>query len=112
MTTGMRVATASPRHHERPALSPRAQAWLLGIGGAALALVAWTLLAQALVGGGGVINRLPPPLRVAQELDKYARTDLVRDVLFSLRVFAIGWLVGASSATVVGLILGRAESLG
>jgi ABC-type nitrate/sulfonate/bicarbonate transport system permease component len=77
-----------------------------------LALAAWTLLAHALQGGGGVINRLPTPLKVALELVKYARTDLIRDVLFSLRVFAIGWLVGAAGATVVGLVLGRVETLG
>jgi ABC-type nitrate/sulfonate/bicarbonate transport system permease component len=90
----------------------RAPAWLLGAAGVAIALAAWTLLAYALVGGGGVINRLPTPARVVQELARYAGGDLVRDVLFSLRVFCIGWLLGAGAATLVGLVLGRVEALG
>ena len=77
-----------------------------------MALVVWTLLAYVLASGGGVINRLPTPLRVLRDLARYASGDLVRDLLFSLRVFAIGWLVGAVGATVVGLVLGRVRLLG
>jgi ABC-type nitrate/sulfonate/bicarbonate transport system permease component len=90
----------------------RATAWALGGAGAVAALVVWTLLSHALAGGGGVINRLPPPTVVGRELAAYATTDLARDLLFSLRVFVIGWLIGATSATLVGLLLGRVAWLG
>ena len=93
-------------------LSPRAQAWALGCVGVLVALGVWTLLAQLLATGGGVINRLPPPWRVLRDLGAYASGDLLRDLLFSLRVFAIGWIVGATGATVVGLVLGRVSLLG
>jgi ABC-type nitrate/sulfonate/bicarbonate transport system permease component len=92
--------------------SPRAQAWLLGCAGVLVALAIWTLLAQWLATGGGVINRLPPPWRVLRDLVAYASGELWRDLLFSLRVFAIGWLLGAASATLVGLTLGRVPMLG
>lgn len=95
-----------------PALSPRAQAWALGLLGTAIALVLWTLLAHLLEGGGGVINRLPTPLKVARELGHYVRGDCLADVLASLRVFGLGWLVGAGLATVAGLLLGRSQLLG
>lgn len=106
------MTASAPQRPGRPTLSPRLQAWLLGATGVGVALVLWTLLAHALAGGGGVINRLPTPLRVLQELDKYARRELLQDLLFSLRVFVIGWFAGAVSATLVGLLLGRVESLG
>jgi ABC-type nitrate/sulfonate/bicarbonate transport system permease component len=86
--------------------------WLLGLCGVAIALGVWTLLAYALAGGGGVINRLPTPARVLGQLGRYAAGDLGRDVLFSLRVFGVGWLLGAGAATLIGLALGRVEALG
>jgi ABC-type nitrate/sulfonate/bicarbonate transport system permease component len=92
--------------------SSNAQAWALGCAGVVAALVAWTLLSQWLATGGGVINRLPPPWRVMRDLAAYASGELWRDLLFSLRVFLIGWAVGAASATVVGLVLGRIAVLG
>lgn len=90
----------------------RVTAWILGGAGALAALVAWTLLSYALASGGGVINRLPDPLTVARELVRYAGGELVRDLLFSLRVFALGWLLGATCATLAGLALGRVAVLG
>jgi ABC-type nitrate/sulfonate/bicarbonate transport system permease component len=96
----------------RARLAPRAYAWLLGCAGVAVALAVWTLMAHVLATGGGVINRLPTPLRVLRELAGYASGDLLRDLLFSLRVFALGWVIGAAGATVVGLVLGRVQWLG
>jgi ABC-type nitrate/sulfonate/bicarbonate transport system permease component len=93
-------------------LTPRAQAWLLGCVGVAVAVGVWTLLAHALAGGGGVINRLPTPLRVARELASYASSDLARALLASLRVFVLGWAIGAAGATLAGLLLGRVRLLG
>ena len=90
----------------------RAASWLLGAIGALTALAAWALLSHALASGGGVINRLPTPWTVARELWRYAGGDLLRDLLFSVRVFVLGWLVGATSATVAGLALGRIRPLG
>jgi taurine transport system permease protein len=101
------VATTSPRR-----LPPRALAWVLGAAGGVVAIAAWTLLSQRLAHGGGVINRLPGPLAVARELVQYAGSELVKDLAFSLRVFAIGWLIGAAGAAVTGLLLGRARWLG
>jgi ABC-type nitrate/sulfonate/bicarbonate transport system permease component len=97
-----------------PASSGRARtaAWALGCAGALLALVVWTLLSKWLATGGGVINRLPDPLQVARELVRYAGGDLGRDLLFSLRVFGIGWIVGAGLATLGGLLLGRVKVAG
>jgi ABC-type nitrate/sulfonate/bicarbonate transport system permease component len=92
--------------------SAKAQAWVLGCAGVAVALVVWTLLAQWLATGGGVINRLPPPWRVLRDLLAYAEGELWRDLLFSLRVFVIGWAIGAVGATIVGLVLGRIAGLG
>ena len=86
--------------------------WALGFMGAVAALVVWTLLAYALAGGGGAINRLPTPLTVARELYRYAASELLRDLLFSLRVFVIGWVIGAVLATLVGLLLGRVRIIG
>ena len=85
---------------------------LLRAGGIVAALVVWTLLSRWLATGGGVINRLPPPWRVASEIVAYARGDLVQDLLFSLRVFVVGWLAGALCATMFGLLLGRVKALG
>jgi ABC-type nitrate/sulfonate/bicarbonate transport system permease component len=93
-------------------LSPRTMSWLLGTLGALVALAVWSLLAQLLAHGGGVINRLPGPLAVVRELARYAGNDLARDLLASLYVFSIGWLVGAAGAALVGLVLGRAKRLG
>jgi len=86
--------------------------WVLGGAGALGALALWTLLSHVLASGGGVINRLPDPLTVARALLAYATTDLGRDLLFSLRVFAIGWLIGVVCATLMGLALGRSVTLG
>jgi ABC-type nitrate/sulfonate/bicarbonate transport system permease component len=95
-----------------PADRSRVTAWMLGGAGALAALAIWTVLSHVLATGGGVINRLPDPLTVARELLRYAVTDLGRDLLFSLRVFAIGWLLGAVCATLLGLTLGRVQILG
>ena len=109
MTPTMHASRAS---HGAGGVSRRVHAWLLGCLGAAVALGVWTLLSYVLAGGGGVINRLPTPLRVARELVTYVSGEFARDLLFSLRVFAIGWGVGATSATLVGLLLGRVQRLG
>jgi ABC-type nitrate/sulfonate/bicarbonate transport system permease component len=93
-------------------MSPRALSWSLGGVGALVAIAVWTLLSHLLAHGGGVINRLPGPLAVVRELGHYAASDLARDLVFSLRVFAIGWFVGAASAALIGLLLGRARLLG
>ena len=93
-------------------LSPRTRAWALGCLGALITLGAWTLLAHVLATGGGVINRLPTPVLVLRNLATYASGDLARDLAFSLRVFAIGWLAGAASAALVGLVLGRVPVAG
>jgi ABC-type nitrate/sulfonate/bicarbonate transport system permease component len=93
-------------------LPPRVVAWLFGVVGVAVALGAWVVLSQLLEHGGGVINRLPGPVAVVRELVRYAGKDLAHDLLASLTVFAIGWIVGALSAAFVGLVLGRAERLG
>ena len=90
----------------------RVAAWSYGAAGIAVALAAWVALSHLLAGGGGVINRLPGPLAVLRQLVAYAASDLVRDLLSSLRVFAIGWAIGAVSATFVGLLLGRVRVLG
>jgi taurine transport system permease protein len=101
------VRSESPRR-----LAPRALAWVLGAAGCGIAIAAWTLLSQLLAHGGGVINRLPGPIAVARELARYASSDLGQDLAFSLRVFSIGWLIGATSAAAAGLLLGRARWLG
>ena len=101
---GAESAVTTPR---APWFGPRAATWILGSLGALLALAAWTLLSHWLATGGGVINRLPPPAKVARELASYAAGDLGRDLAFSLRVFVIGWLIGAALATACGLLLGR-----
>ena len=93
-------------------LSPRATAWLLGCAGALVALAVWMLASQLLAHGGGVINRLPTPLAVARKLIAYAGKDLAFDLLASLHVFVVGWLVGAVCAAFAGLALGRSERLG
>ncbi len=98
-----RASAASSRH---------APGWLLGVGGVIVALLAWTLLSRWLATGGGAINRLPPPWRVMSEIVAYARGDLVQDLLASLRVFALGWLLGTVLATLIGLVLGRVKALG
>jgi ABC-type nitrate/sulfonate/bicarbonate transport system permease component len=105
-------ATAQAETRSSPPHASRTTAWMLGGAGALVALVAWTLLSHVLASGGGVINRLPDPLTVARELGRYAGGDLPRDLLFSLRVFALGWLLGAACATLAGLALGRVEVLG
>jgi ABC-type nitrate/sulfonate/bicarbonate transport system permease component len=106
-TTQERIANSA---EER--LPPRVVAWLFGVAGTAVALFAWTVLSRLLAHGGGVINRLPGPLAVVRELVQYAGKDLAHDLLASLHVFAIGWIVGAASAALLGLVLGRAKHLG
>jgi ABC-type nitrate/sulfonate/bicarbonate transport system permease component len=105
-----RTATAATRRSR--GVSPNAAAWMFGLLGAAVAVVAWSMLSQLLAHGGGVINRLPGPLAVLRELARYAGKDLADDLLVSLRVFAIGWSLGAASAAVTGLVLGRSQLLG
>jgi len=108
------VATTADRiaRNADERLPPRVVAWLFGVAGTAVALVAWIVLSRLLAHGGGVINRLPGPVSVLRELVHYAGRDLAHDLLASLHVFAIGWIVGAASAALVGLILGRAQHLG
>jgi len=96
----------------RRPLGPRALAWMLGGAGIAVTLVAWSLLARALEGGGGVISRLPGPLLVAHDLAAYVTQDFARDLVSSLWVFAAGWLGGVVLATLTGLMLGRVAVLG
>jgi ABC-type nitrate/sulfonate/bicarbonate transport system permease component len=103
---------ANPATPPAPGDRSRGASWMLGSAGMLAALALWTLLSHVLATGGGVINRLPDPLTVARALVSYAITDLGRDLLFSLRVFAIGWLLGAVCATLVGLTLGRIRILG
>lgn len=108
MSTSVNAAAApaaAAREHRTSGL-------LLGLCGVVIALGVWTLLSRWLATGGGVINRLPPPWRVASEIVAYARGDLVRDLAFSLRVFVTGWIAGAACATVFGLLLGRVKALG
>ncbi|MEP7206451.1 MAG: ABC transporter permease subunit [Casimicrobiaceae bacterium] len=88
------------------------QAWMLGGCGVATAIGAWSLLAHAMAGGGGVINRLPSPLVVGAKLLAYARADLLVDLLASLKVFGAGWIIGVVAATLIGLLLGRVRTLG
>lgn len=95
----------------RPAWVP-GRAFGLGTLGVAVALGVWSLLAVLLAGGGGVINRLPAPLVVATKLVAYARTELVVDLVASLRVFSAGWMIGVVAATLVGLLLGRVRVVG
>jgi taurine transport system permease protein len=109
---------AAPRDAPPPdtgrarSVDPRVLAWILGSAGVAVALVAWAALAQALAGGGGVISRLPSPSLVIVKWLAYARGDLLADLLGSLRVFAIGWLIGVVAATFIGVLLGRVQTLG
>jgi ABC-type nitrate/sulfonate/bicarbonate transport system permease component len=103
---------ADPATPPAPGDRSRGASWMLGSAGMLAALALWTLLSHVLATGGGVINRLPDPVTVARALVSYAITDLGRDLLFSLRVFAIGWLLGAVCATLVGLTLGRIRILG
>jgi len=90
----------------------RVPGWLLGTIGALAAIGVWALLSLVLAGGGGVINRLPGPLAVVRNLLAYAMTDLATDLVSSLKVFLIGWVVGVAAATLVGLSLGRVKLLG
>ena len=108
MATIANTGTAAPAAR----LSSRASSWLFGCAGALVALAVWTLLSQLLAHGGGVINRLPTPVAVARKLVAYAGKDLASDLLASLHVFAVGWLVGAASAALIGLVLGRSDRLG
>jgi len=80
--------------------------------GVAVALGAWSLASMALAQGGGSIGRLPDPLTVARAFASYVGGDFLRDLLSSLRVFAIGWGLGTLLATVTGLALGRGRVLG
>lgn len=105
---GTRPTAAGAEHP----LDARVPGWVLGSMGALAAVGIWTLLSHALAGGGGVINRLPGPLAVARELLKYVSTDLANDLMSSLKVFLVGWLVGVAAATLVGLSLGRVKLLG
>ena len=106
------IATAATAGTSERRLDQRASAWILGAAGTLIALGAWSLMSHVLAGGGGVINRLPGPLTVAREFVRYAAGDLGRDLLFSLRVFLLGWLTGAVCATLAGLLLGRVRVLG
>ena len=94
------------------ALGWHSMPWMLGGAGALVAIGTWSLLSHGLAHGGGDIKRLPGPRAVGRELARSASTDLAHDLASSLRVFAIGWLVGAASAAIIGLVLGRARWLG
>jgi len=85
---------------------------VLGCVGVLVALAAWIALSRLLAGGGGVINRLPGPLPVAQKLIEYASQDLLQDLRSSFKVFFAGWLVAVLCATGLGLLLGRSRLLG
>lgn len=112
MSTPGNAAASATDTPPAAARERRAPGVLLGLCGVIVALGAWTLLSRWLATGGGVINRLPPPWRVASEIVAYARGDLAQDLLFSLRVFLTGWIAGALCATVFGLLLGRVKALG
>ena len=86
-----------------------ARAWLLGAAGLVGAIVLWTAMAYWLRSGGGAISRLPTPFQVGVKLADYARGDLLQDLAASLRVFAVGWLLGCVGATVIGIWIGRSR---
>lgn len=96
---------------ERPS-GARALSWILGCAGMLAALAIWALLSHLLAHGGGVINRLPGPLPVAQQLFEYASHDLAQDLRSSLKVFVVAWFAAVVCATLVGLLLGRVNLLG
>lgn len=110
MTRAAVVTKASPA--DPALLGPTATRWLFGALGVGVALGVWTLASLALAKGGGSIGRLPDPLTVAKAFASYVGGTLVEDLLSSLRVFAIGWGLGALIATVTGLALGRMRTLG
>jgi len=109
MTMNGAVA-ASGRPAQR--LAARLPGLLLGCAGALAAIAVWSLASHALQGGGGVLNRLPGPLAVLRELARYVEGDFARDLVSSLRVFAIGWVLGVVAATLIGLVLGRSALAG
>src|SRR5450755_739030 len=86
--------------------------WALGCAGVLAALAIWVLLSHLLAHGGGVINRFPGPLPVAQKLLEYVRQDLALDLRSSLKVFVVAWLAGVICATLLGLLFGRLDLLG
>jgi len=67
----------------------------------------WTVASMVLAKGGGSIGRLPGPHVVARAFASYVGGDFWRDLLSSLRVFALGWGLGTVLATLTGLTLGR-----
>lgn len=83
-----------------------------GVLGIAVALGVWMLASMALAKGGGSIGRLPPPHVVAKAFASYVGGEFWRDLLASLRVFALGWIIGTVLATLIGLMLGRVRLLG
>jgi ABC-type nitrate/sulfonate/bicarbonate transport system permease component len=104
------AAAAAGRPAQR--LAARLPGLLLGCAGALAAIAVWSLASHALEGGGGVLNRLPGPLAVLRELARYVEGDFARDLVSSLRVFAIGWVLGVVAATLIGLVLGRSALAG
>lgn len=101
------TTAADPRR-----VGPRAPGWLLGSCGVVAALVVWIVASHLLAGGGGVINRLPPPAPVFRKLLEYASSDLAQDLISSIKVFLVGWAVAVILAAVIGLLLGRVHFLG
>jgi ABC-type nitrate/sulfonate/bicarbonate transport system permease component len=95
-----------------PRLAARLPGFVLGCAGALAAIAIWSLASHALQGGGGVLNRLPGPLAVLRELARYVGADFLRDLVSSLEVFAIGWVLGVVTATLAGLLLGRVALAG
>ncbi len=69
-------------------------------------------MSVVLKGGGGVINRLPPPYVVATDLGAYALDGLWSDLASSLEVFFIGWAIGSALAAILGLLIGRVGVFG
>lgn len=81
----------------------------MGAAGMAGLLAFWTFMAYWLMGGGGVISRLPTPAAVASKFLEYAAGDLWRDLAASLEVFLAGWALGCIAAAVIGILIGRSR---
>lgn len=96
----------------RGRLRQNVRPWLYGAAGVVGLLVVWDLLARYVAGSIGTIQRLAAPLDVLDALVAYLAEGFFLDVWSSFLVFLGGWLGGAATATVAGLLLGRVRVLG
>jgi NitT/TauT family transport system permease protein len=83
----------------------RLRTFLLGCSGIALFLAAWEIAGRSF----GPALLAPPSIVAVDYIDLLAQGDMLRELAFSLRQMAIGFLLACAIGMPLGVLMGRSR---